>query len=112
MSPSCIAYRSGLRRALAEVTILKVEAEARISADRCAANQGRRTRATAFSTARNRINDILAGPCLCGVTHFAIKRRVRSSTGAVDDGLAEYDPRVLRLLGILAEAFPRRGARS
>lgn len=56
------AYRSGIRRALAEVTILRVEAQGRITDKPAKANADRRAQVRAYQVAARRLNALMLEP--------------------------------------------------
>ena len=76
MEASCKAYRAGLRRALAELTMLRGEAEARVGKGQSPRSRTTQSvRAQTYATACNELNKLLDDRCECGALHYQPRRR-------------------------------------
>lgn len=105
MNSECKAYRSGLRRALAELTALRVEAEGRVTEQPSAANRDRRRRAATYVTACRKVNELLDGRCQCGESHYRIGRRSSAPLPTHDEPLID-EMDALKIIGAIDRLQP------
>lgn len=98
-----------MRRALAEMTALRVEAEGRITEKPSAANRDRRRRAATYATACRRLNELLEGPCQCGEVHFRIGWRPRNNQRDPDEMPLIDELDALKIIGGIERAAINAG---